>query len=264
MKRTIYFVSIILLVNFCLFSSQSKKRQTVDEGFQTCGKLNKIIIRPENNRMKENIPPDSLLYLLDGTYKFPENIKNQLPANASNYFRPQKFPFYLPDSLTIDYYCERTQFKLKDFYIFNKLNKYPACEYIALIDTTKFIKIIAQQCVAMENWISLYVFNKIYKIIDFELLIIAGSDEIDNIPLRYEGNKIAYNDYVDTLKYSKGTYNVYRSDIYMITDTLGTEIKDIGSQKVKSLNVDQNGKIQSKERVIFKKKYMDLYNALNK
>ena len=57
------------------------------------------------------------------------------------------------------------------------LDKYAAsnvAEYIALIDTNKFSKIIVRQCIDMENWIILYTISGDYRIIDNELLMNIG------------------------------------------------------------------------------------------
>jgi len=81
----------------------------------------------------------------------------------------------------------------------------------------------------MENWMSLYVFNEDYKIIDFELLIISSCDSL-----------VFYNK----------TYYAYQCISTMTTDSLGNEIEKISSHKVKILKVLENGKISSRDSIM--------------
>jgi hypothetical protein len=174
---------------------------------------------------------DSLNALRYGYFKYPDKFEKRLPDNALTYFESLDYPYYLLKTFTIDYSCKRKSFNLEDFFIFKKINNYSSCEYIALTDTSYFIEIVGQQCVDMENWISLYVFNKKYKIVDFELLIISSCD---------------------SLVYSNRTYYAYRCERIVTTDSHGNEIEKIDSHKVKILKVAQNGKISSRDSLIFR------------
>jgi len=176
-----------------------------------------------------SLPLDTLNALRYDYYKYPDNFAKKLPSNSYDYFSSLKYPYYLPSKLSITYFCKRLPFKVEDFFIFKKLNNRTACEYIALTDTTNYFQIIGQQCIDMENWISLYVFNKDYKIIDFDCLIISSCDSI--------------------IYYDK-TYYAFRCETQMTTDSLGNEIEKIKSHKVKIIKVLQNGKISSRDSLI--------------
>ena len=206
---------------------------------------------------------DSTYMLINGTYAFPSHFEKGLPPNSVNYFKSINFPYYLPSSLSINFFCKKLPFtKLEDFYIFNKMNGYTACEYIALIDTLGYSKVIARKCEPMEGWISLFVIDKKYKVISMALLIISGGESPEE-SISYEGKEISYKDYKDSLNYSKGIYKVTHSAIYQIVDQNGGMTQEIGHQIIKSFIVNPNGEIKSKDSIVINKDYVDLLNNLH-
>jgi len=219
-------------------------------------------IKFENNTENESFPQDSFYSLLNGSYNFPDTIINNIPINSSNYFSSINFPYYFPQNLRLDYFCKKIPFKLSDFYIFNKKNNSMACEYIALIDTSNFSKIIAEQCVDMENWVILYTISKDYRIIDKELLMVVGG-EVDDVALSFDNKTIEYSDYIDSLKFEDGIYTVSRSEIFTINQESGKSYEDIGYQTIKILKVNSNGIIIHSDSVSIKKDYISKYEELN-
>jgi hypothetical protein len=220
------------------------------------------LITEDHTTLSESFASDSSYSLLSGDYDFLETVVNSLPINSAEYFSSIKFPYYYPKSLSLDYSCNKIPFELKDFYIFNKKNRMSACEYVALIDTVFCSKIIARQCIEMENWIFLCTVSKDYRIIDFELLMVEGGS-VDDSALKYNGKTIEYIDYIDSLKFSHNIYIASRSEMYTISLSDGKIIEDLGFQKAKIIKIEPDGQITCHDSVSVKKDYIDKYEDLN-
>lgn len=220
-----------------------------------------VLLSDETKIDTAKLIEESYWDLLSGSYEFEEDYKAQIPNLPSDYFSNIDFPINQKDSFSIDYYCDRLKFGLKDFYIFNKLNDYTICEYVALTDTSGFVQIIAQQCTDMEMWLRLFVIDSDYKITDSELLMLSGGG-LDEDPEQFGSIKVAkYSDF-DTLTYYNGKYILKLNEVYSIFDSNGSESKEIGYRKIKILSIDNNGQIKHKDSLIEKKDYVKYHRRL--
>jgi hypothetical protein len=200
---------------------------------------------------------DSTYALIDGTFAFPSDIENSLPANSNDYFKAIRFPYSFPEQLAIDFFCEKIPFSIKDSFVFNKKNESAACELIALIDTVNYSKVIARRCAPMEGWITLYVFNKDYKILSSAMLINSGGELLGGT-IDFENGKVTYIGSTDSLKYSRGIFNVIHQEVYQLTDNVtGKVSKEIGYQQIKTLLVSEDGKVIQKYTVTTNKRYVE-------
>jgi len=260
--RLIFFILFILVL---ITSCQQINKKTE----QNSNLLKNDSIKIFNNGLNsssdiKDIPQDSMYALYQGSFRFTDKIKDNLTTNPFDYFKNINFLYFLVDSFIIEPSCKEIPFKLTDYYIFNKLNKSSGCAYIALVDTFKYIKIIGRQCVDMENWIVLYVFDNNYKIIKSELLVNFGGGDVDDKPLVYKGNIIKFIGCSDSLRYKKGIYKIYRSDWYSIKDSNGKKMDEIGHQSVKIMSINPDGVTEKYDSVTINKDFVGLYKSLNK
>jgi hypothetical protein len=227
--------------------------------------VNEIIV--SHNEIKKNDNPilssDTIFKILYQEYNFPENIDEKITENPADFFDKIDFPFKYPKEFSIDYYCKKESFRLEDFYIFKKLNNVRTCEYISLIDTTNFIELIARKCDEMENWISLYVLNKDYKVIGYKQLLNVGGDS-DYSPIDFKDKIVKYTTTVDTLNYLNNEYRIYTNEIFEISDSKGNNTKNIGLLILKIIKVNDKGNITWKDSLIFKSEYYDTFKTKNK
>ncbi len=218
----------------------------------------------QDKKIRYKTKMDSTYALIHGNFPFPTSIEDELPLSSADYFTNIQFPYRFPNKLAINFFCKMNEFKLKDYFIFNKKNNTSSCEYVALIDTTGYSKVIARKCIEMEGWITLFVFDKNYKILSSELLLISGGDwpggDID-----YEGKKVTYKDGTDSLVYSQKVYRVIHSEIYRLTDIKnGTTTEELGYQSVKKVMVNPDGKIVATDSISLDKKYVRLLRNAQK
>jgi hypothetical protein len=239
-------------------------------GCQRDNKKTSIVIKNEtfgqdifvsNNRAV--LSPDTLFKILYQEYNFPDSIYKNLPKNSTDFFATIDFPIKYPEKFSINYFCENERFRLEDFYVFKEINNINTCEYIALIDTTNFIELIARKCDEMENWISLYVLNKDYKVIDYKQLLNVGG-EFDYSPIDFNDNIIRYITTVDTLKYFNNEYRIFTKEIFEISDKNGNNTKDIGLLNLTLIEVNEIGQISWRDSLIFKSDYYDTFKIRNK
>ncbi len=263
-KSQLVLLIISLTLIYCTQESDSSENKTVATYTDSISHLSDNDSSTVNK--KETIDTSKLIKnsyyeLISGSYDFGEDFKKKLPSNAKEYFVSLDFPYYLNKSLMLNYYSKRLPFKLEDFFIFNSLNSYSGCEYIALIDTSDFIEVIAQQCKDMEMWVSLYVFDNSYNILDSELLLLSGGG-LDEEPEEYNNYKIEKLGDLDSLEYRHKRYIVKLNEVYIITDSLGNKKEEVGYQKNKVLTVSKKGRIQVKDSLMIKKEYVKYHRNL--